>query len=159
MTYAIQMPRLETDLDQQLELRAIERLREWYDYQFTKLPELSPMDYLMSNDVEVVAGIEIKTRKETPEQIKEYGKLILKWRKYQELNAIGQLLHIPTYVLFAFENSEGQLSLLNIQALEKTNPKPADPPIRRNYRGLACDEEPVIYFDWHLLTIVREPHA
>lgn len=146
------MPRLETELDQQLERRAIERLTHAYDYTAIKLPDLSPMDYLIADGSEIIAGVEIKTRKESPEQIRQYGKLILKWRKYQELNAISQLLHIPTYVLFAFENSEGQLSMLNIQALEKTNPKPADPPIRRNYRGLACDEEPVIYFDWSLLT-------
>ena len=154
MTCETQMPRLETELDQQLERRAIERFTRWYDYNPIKLPELSSMDYLIADGENIIAGIEIKTRKETPEQIKEYGKLILKWRKYQELHAIGELLNIPTYVLFAFENSEGQLSLLHIPTLALTNPKPEDPPVRRNFRGLACDEEPVVYFDWHLLTEV-----
>jgi len=148
------MPRLETELDQKLERRAIERFTRWYDYNAIKLPELSAMDYLIADGENIIAGIEIKTRKETPEQIKEYGKLILKWRKYQELDAIGELLNIPTYVLFAFENSEGELALLHIPTLALCNPKPEDPPVRRNFRGLACDEEPVIYFDWDLLTEV-----
>lgn len=152
MTYAIQMPRLETELDQKLERRAIERLTHCYDYTAIKLPDLSPMDYLIADGPEIIAGVEIKTRKESPEQIRQYGKLILKWRKYQELHVLGELLNIPTYVLFAFENSEGQLSMLKIETLAQTNPKPQDPPVRRNYRGLACDEEPVIYFDWSLLT-------
>lgn len=150
------MPILQTDLDAQLELRAITRLNQWYDYTFIKLPEMSAMDYLMASGSEMVAGIEIKTRKETPEQIKEYGKLILKWRKYEELLLISKLLNIQTYVLFAFENSEGGLSMLNIQTLQKTNPHPAQPPIRKNYRGLATDEEPVIYFDWGLLIEVAD---
>jgi len=150
------VPVLQTDLDAQLELRAITRLQQWYDYTFIKLPEMSAMDYLMASGTEMVAGIEIKTRKETPEQIKEYGKLILKWRKYEELLLISKLLNLPTYVLFAFENAEGELSMLNIDTLRKTDPQPAQPPIRKNYRGLATDEEPVIYFDWQLLIEVAD---
>ena len=159
MTYAIQMPRLETELDQQLERRAMNRLTRWYDYNAIKLPELSAMDYLIADGQNIIAGIEIKTRKETPEQIREYGKLILKWRKYQELHAIGELMNIPTYVLFAFENSEGELAMLHIPTLALSNPKPEDPPVRRNFRGLACDEEPVIYFDWDLLNTIVERNA
>ena len=153
------MPRLETELDQQLERRAMNRLTRWYDYNAIKLPELSAMDYLIADGQNIIAGIEIKTRKETPEQIREYGNLILKWRKYQELHAIGELMNIPTYVLFAFENSEGELAMLHIPTLALTNPIPEDPPIRRNFRGLACDEEPVIYFDWDLLNTIVERNA
>ena len=146
------MPILQTDLDAQLELRAIQRLTEQYHYTPIKLPEMSAMDYLIAEDGKVVAGIEIKTRKESPEQIKQYGKLILKWRKYQELNNIANLMNIPTYVLFAFENSEGSLQMLPIRNI--IDPKPEDPPRRKNYRGLATDEEPVIYCDWSLLNEV-----
>lgn len=145
------MPILQTDLDAQLELRAITRLCEIYDYQPIKLPDLSAIDYLIASEGKIVAGVEIKTRKESPEQIQQYGNLILKWRKYQELHSISELMQIPTYVLFAFNNAEGQLSILNIETLHKTQPQPEDPPRRKNYRGLACDEEPVIYFDWGLL--------
>lgn len=146
------MPILQTDLDAQLELRAIQRLTEQYHYTPIKLPEMSAMDYLIAEDGKVVAGIEIKTRKESPEQIKQYGNIILKWRKYQELNTIANLMNIPTYVLFAFENSEGSLQMLKIANI--IDPKPEDPPRRKNYRGLATDEEPVIYVDWSLLNEV-----
>lgn len=143
------MPILQTALDAELELRAIQRLSEVYDYCPIKMPDLSAIDYFMADADKLVAGIEIKTRKESPEQIKQYGKLILKWRKYQELKQISELMQVPTFVLFAFENSEGELSLLDIRHL--SDPQPAEPPVRRNYRGLACDAEPVIYFDWELL--------
>ena len=152
-------PILQTELDAQLELRAIQRLTRWYDYKPIKLPEMAAMDYLIADEQEVIAGVEIKTRKESPEQIKQYGKLILKWRKYEELLAIGEILNIPTYVLFAFENAEGQLSMLNIKNLHASDPKPQTPPRRKNYRGLATDEEPVIYFDWELLTEAVERNA
>lgn len=145
------MPILQTTLDAQLELRAITRLCEIYEYDSIKMPDLSAIDYLISQDGKLLAGVEIKTRKESPEQIKQYGNLILKWRKYQELKSISELMQIPTFVLFAFNNAEGQLALLNIETLRKTQPEPEDPPRRKNYRGLACDEEPVIYFDWGLL--------
>lgn len=149
------MPILQTDLDAQLEKRAIDRLSRAYDRTPIKLPDLSAMDYLLADGDKLVAGIEIKTRKESPAQIKQYGNLILKWRKYEELKVISQTLNIPTFVLFAFENAEGELALLNIAHLSDSNPVPQTPPVRRNYRGLACDEEPVIYFDWALLTTVN----
>ena len=149
------MPILQTDLDAQLEKRAIDRLSRVYDRTPIKLPDLSAMDYLLADGDKLVAGIEIKTRKESPEQIKQYGNLILKWRKYEELKLISQILNIPTFVLFAFENAEGELALLNIANL--IDPIAQTPPVRRNYRGLACDEEPVIYFDWNLLLHVDKP--
>lgn len=148
------MPILQTERDAQLELRAIERLCEAFDYCPVKMPDLSAIDYFIQFEGQLVAGIEIKTRKESPEQIKQYGKLILKWRKYQELKQISELTQLPTYVLFAFENAEGQLALLDIRHLE--NPKPETPPVRRNFRGLACDEEPVIYYDWDNLLWVAD---
>lgn len=148
------MPILQTNLDAELELRAIQRLCSEYNYYPVKMPDLSAIDYFVSFEGNLVAGIEIKTRKESPEQIKRYGKLILKWRKYQELKQISELTQLPTYVLFAFDNAEGQLALLDIRHLK--DPKPETPPVRRNYRGLACDEEPVIYFDWDNLLWVAD---
>jgi len=148
------MPILQTELDAELELRAIQRFSEAFDYYPVKMPDLSAIDYFVAHEAKLVAGIEIKTRKESPERIKQYGKLILKWRKYQELKLLSELTNIPTYVLFAFENAEGQLALLDIRHL--TNPIPQQPPVRRNYRGLACDEEPVVYFDWDLLLWVAD---
>lgn len=149
------MPILQTELDARLELRAIQRFSELFDYCPVKMPDLSAIDYFVSFEGNLVAGIEIKTRKESPEQIKQYGKLILKWRKYQELKQISELTQLPTYVLFAFGNAEGELALLPISNLSDTNPIPETPPVRRNYRGLPCDEEPVIYFDWDLLLRVE----
>lgn len=148
------MPILQTEQDAKLELRAIERFCEAFDYCSVKMPDLSAIDYFIQFEGNLVAGIEIKTRKESPEQIKQYGKLILKWRKYQELKQISELTQLPTYVLFAFENAEGQLALLDIRHL--TDPQPETPPVRRNFRRLACDEEPVIYFDWDLLLWVAD---
>lgn len=148
------MPILQTELDEQLELRAIQRFSEAFDYYPVKMPELSVIDYFVATEGKLAAGIEVKTRKESPEQIKQYGKLILKYRKYEELKLISELTNIPTYVLFAFENAEGQLALLDIRHL--TSPKPETPPVRCNFRGLACDEEPVIYFDWDTLLWVAD---
>lgn len=144
---------LETDKDRVLEARAIERFCQITHTEPEKLPPLSAMDYLIKDFGDIRFGIEIKTRKETVEQVKKYGGLILKYRKYEELLHIGGLLNIPTYVLFAFENSEGDLLLLNVEDIQ--NPEPKDPPVRRNFRGLATDEEPVLYVDWELLCQVK----
>lgn len=145
---------LETTKDSDLEQLAIERLAKAYNLTTIKMPQFSAIDYITQG--RIVAGVEIKTRKETPQQIREYGKPILKWRKYEELLTLSELMKMNVYVLFAFENAQGEMFTLSIKELAKTNPLPKDPPIRRNYRGLACDEEPVIYFDWDLLIQVGD---
>lgn len=143
---------LETTKDIDLEQIAIERLAKAYSLTTIKMPQFSAIDYITQG--RIVAGVEIKTRKESAEAIREYGKPILKWRKYQELLTLSELMSINVYVLFAFENAQGEMFTLNIRELAKTDPLPESPPKRKNPRNLACDDEPVIYFDWELLVKV-----
>lgn len=140
---------LETKQDKNLERRAIGRFTALTQTEAIELPQMSAMDYLIMSYGEVVAGVEVKTRKETPEVVKAYGGIILKYRKYQELTQLGELLNLPVFVLFAFENSEGDLLLLDVRKIK--NPEPQEPPVRKNYRGLATDEESVLFIDWGLL--------
>lgn len=143
------MPILETPKDKSLERRAVGRFTEQTHTEAIELPPLSAVDYFIMDFGQLKAGLEIKTRKETPQQVRSYGGLILKYRKYLELKQIGELLNISTYVLFAFENSEGDLCTVNIG--DVIDPRPQTPPARKNYRGLACDEEPVLYLDWSIV--------
>lgn len=140
---------LETPKDKSLERRAVGRFTSITTTEAIEMPRMSAVDYLIKDFGEVAAGLEVKTRKETPQVVMGYGGLILKNRKYLELKQIGELLNLPMYVLFAFENSEGDLLLLNVNSI--TNPEPRDPPKRKNYRGLATDEELVLFVDWELL--------
>jgi len=147
---------LETDADRALEARTMQRIIEASRQGATavKLPALAVIDYLVAVDGVIAAGIEIKTRKETMEKIQTYGGLMLKHRKVHELNTLGEALQAPMIVAFAFENGEGPVLFAGTKQLETLEPVP--PPPRRNYRGLACDEEPVIFLDWdkHLLRYV-----
>ena len=147
---------LETDADRALEARTMERImansRE--GAASVKLPPLAAIDYVVSVDGVVVAGIEIKTRKETMEKIKSYGGLMLKHRKVVELNSLSDILQAPMIVAFAFENGEGPVLFATTKDL--TDLEPTAPPPRRNFRGLACDDEFVIFLDWdkHLIRFV-----
>lgn len=147
---------LETDADRALEGRAMQRIMAASrdSAVAVKLPPLSAIDYLVAVDGEVAAGIEIKTRKETMDRVRSYGGLMLKHRKVLELNALGEALRAPMIVAFAFESGEGPVMFASTENL--TGLEPAAPPRRRNYRGLACDEEPVIFLDWdeHLVRYV-----
>ena len=140
--------RLETEEDRRLEEKAISRIlgasREADSA--TKMPELSALDYLLTKNEEAIAGIEIKTRKESDEQVKTYGGLMLKYRKLVELQDISRILRLPCYVAFLFENASGHVYLLDVATI--VDPQPVTPPPRKNFRGLPCDEEPVIYLDW-----------
>lgn len=111
-----------------------------------KLPPLSPVDYLLGRDSQITAGIEIKTRKETVEQVQSYGGLMLKHRKLVEMQTLASLLRTRCHVAFCFENAEGPILLADVDLI--TDLQPETPPDRRNYRGLSCDEEPVVYLDW-----------
>ena len=145
---------LETLKDKSLERRAIGRFTSLTTTEAIEMPRMSAVDYFIKDFGEEAAGLEVKTRKETPAIVKGYGGLILKNRKYLELKQIGELLNTPMFVLFAFENSEGELLLLNVNSI--TNPEPRDPPVRKNYRGLATDEELVLFIDWDLLRPVTK---
>lgn len=147
---------LETDADRALENRTMQRILDASESAATavKLPALSAIDYLVAVEGVVVAGIEIKTRKETMEKIQSYGGLMLKHRKITELNSLGEFLQAPMIVAFAFENGEGPVLFAGTKQLETL--EPVAPPPRRNYRGLACDDEPVVFLDWdkHLLRYI-----
>ena len=139
---------LETDADRSLERRTIDRLMitMWYESRPVQMPPLSAIDYIIEVDGRARVGIEIKTRKESVDQIRSYGGLMLKHRKLVELQTIGNLLQLPIECVFAFDNAEGQIHIAYPDQL--TGLEPQAPPRRRNYRGLACDEEPVVYLDW-----------
>lgn len=140
--------RLETDNDRHLEATAIQRILNAANPGFTavSLPALSAMDYLLVKDQQATTGIEIKTRKEPVEQVRKYGGLMLKHRKLLEIAQLAEILRINGYVAFCFENATGPILLAEPRKLLHLTP--TTPPPRRNYRGLACDEEPVVYLDW-----------
>lgn len=139
---------LETDSDRRLERRTIERILTICEDGSTavQLPPLSAVDYMIVSKGRITNAVEIKTRKESVEQIRAYGGLMLKHRKLLELQRITELMQVPVMVAFAFDNAEGQIHCAYPQLI--TDVEPQIPPRRRNYRGLACDEEPVVYLDW-----------
>ena len=148
-------PILETQHDKALEGEAIRRILETAapETSAVSLPALSAIDYLLVKDQQVTAGVEIKTRKETVEQIRSYGGLMLKHRKLVEMAALSEMLRARCFVAFCFENSQGPILLAEPSRL--TDLPPVTPPPRRNFRGLPCDEEPVVYLDWdtHLVRL------
>ena len=139
---------LETDTDRTLEQATIDRILSIATAGTTavQLPPLSAVDYLLIKDGTATVGIEIKTRKESVDQIRGYGGLMLKHRKVLELQQISTLLQIRVIVVFAFDNATGPILICEPATL--TDLEPETPPRRRNYRGLPCDEEPVVYLDW-----------
>ena len=140
---------LETFSDKKLEARTIERILSIAkpNTVASRFPDLSVVDFILTRNGSAVSLIEIKTRKETVEQIKNYGGLILKHRKLTELQTLATFTNTSTYVIFAFENGEGPIMLCDV--MDVTNVQPQPPPERRNYRGLPCDEEHVIFLDWN----------
>jgi hypothetical protein len=140
--------RLETEADMILELRTIERLLTRASDKTTaqRLPPMSAVDFILVREGNATGLIEVKTRKETVERIKSYGGLMLKHKKLTELQTLANLMNIPTFVVFSFENAEG--ALLVCDPVKITDRQPVAPPVRRNFRGLACDDDPVIFLDW-----------
>jgi len=137
---------LETDNDRACERRVIDRLaRRNTATTYIQLPSFSACDYLAVSRFGYATGlIEVKTRKETPEQIRKFGGLILKQRKAQELASIGKLLNLPAYVMFGFEDGNGALMQCDIGLLSDKQPVLTG----RRDRNLATDEEPVILLNW-----------
>lgn len=146
---------LETAADRQLEEKAISRVVQnaRSGTKAYRMNDFSCVDYMLTLNGEITAAVEIKTRKESVEQIKSYGGLILKHRKLIELHNLHRMLRVPCVVAFAFENAEGPIAICLAYSILDLEPK--DPPKRRNFRGLECDEEPVVYLDWdkHLIWI------
>jgi hypothetical protein len=142
------MPTLETHTDEQAETLVIERLLPHFPEhsQAVKSPKKAFVDYFLAQHGEIKLALEIKTRKQTPEQIKQYGGLMLKHRKLLELQTFATLMHMPVYLVYGFEKGFGQILTGNVSNM--TGLTPYDPPPRNNYRGLACDLEQVVYLDW-----------
>jgi hypothetical protein len=140
--------RLETSADMVLEARTIERLLTIASEGTSadRLPPMSAVDFILIRGGTATGLVEVKTRKESLERIKSYGGLMLKHKKLTELQTLSSLMNIPTFVVFAFENAEGPLLVCDPRQI--TDAQPVAPPTRRNYRGLACDEDPVIFLDW-----------
>lgn len=139
---------LETDNDRSLERVTINRILELSAYGTTavQLPPLSAVDYFLVKDGKVTHGIEIKTRKESVEQIRGYGGLMLKHRKVLELQQIKNLMQIYALCVFSFENAKGEIYYCDVTTISGLVPQ--TPPRRRNFRGLPCDDEPVVFLDW-----------
>lgn len=140
--------KLETTADIILEARTIHRLLTIASEGTSaeRLPVMSAVDFILIRDGLATGLIEVKTRKESLERIQSYGGLMLKHKKLTELQTLSSLLNISTFVVFAFDNAEGPLLLCDSTKI--INPDPVTPPVRRNFRGLACDEDPVVMLDW-----------
>ncbi len=124
---------LETDTDRGLERRTIERILSIAKpgTEALQMPALSAVDYLLLRDGRATMALEIKTRKESMEQIRAYGGLMLKQRKAQELHTISSLTQLQVLCVFAFDNAEGQILICDPSTLTDLEPLP--PPRRRNY--------------------------
>lgn len=138
---------LETNVDKILEHRVIERIEaaNW-SMQAIEMPPFSVVDYCLTRAGDICALLEVKVRKPTIETVKGYGGLMLKERKITELNQLSDLLRLPSFVAFAFEQGEGPILLCDVRRL--TGLPAVEPPERRNYRGLECDQDPVVMLDW-----------
>lgn len=141
------MPILETKADRLLQYKTVYRLEEIYpQFTFIEMPERALMDYLVVNGCRAAMFLEIKTRKESMNQIKQYGGLMLKQRKIDEALDLANALQVQSYFLWTFDNGDGTIVRANAKDLKGLEGH--TPPRRRNYRGLACDDELVVYLDW-----------
>ncbi len=147
---------LETERDRTVEEFVMDRMvRELtIEARPIRLPRMAACDFLLDYGTEIRVGLEIKSRKEPMEKVRGYGGLMLKHRKLVELQDLSRMLAMSVAVVFAFENGRGPI--LIAYPFNITDVEPVTPPPRRNYRGLACDEEPVVYLDWdrHLKRIL-----
>lgn len=138
---------LETDLDRSYERRVVERLRsvDTTPLQYVSMPAYSAVDYLrVDENSRLVDFIEVKTRKESAEQVRTYGGLLLKQRKLEELQAIASMTRVPARVVFAFNNAEGAILAADVSHIQFKTPVLTG----RRDRGLATDEEPVVLLNW-----------
>lgn len=148
------MPILETTLDRGLQYKTIKRLKAMRpEDDFIEMPKLALMDYLVLRDGTPIKWLEIKTRKESVDQIKRYGGLLLKHRKIAESIAMADAIKVEAFFLWTFDNGDGPMMVANPRKLLNLVPQP--PRERKNARNLACDKEYVVYLDWdeHLTRI------
>jgi hypothetical protein len=137
---------LETAIDRDREELTIMRLTHRTGSQAHRLPSFSVADYMITSENTVKSFVELKIRKETEEQVRSYGGIMFKHKKLQTLQQLSALTNTPVIIVFAFENGTG--TICGAAASKIPNYTPETPPRRRNYRGLATDEEAVIYLDW-----------
>lgn len=143
------MPTLETQHDKTLEELATERYLSRFSVPFDVVSTLpfSNIDKLATFQGTLVMAFEIKTRKQSANDIRRYPEgLLIKSRKLQEMQAVAKLLNITSRIVFAFENAQGEIwecRTETLPPLPEHNPKP-----RNNYRNLACDLDPVCYLQW-----------
>jgi hypothetical protein len=141
---------LETETDRTGEQATINRFIERCgpNYQAIGTLPFAIIDYALIHNNRITNYLEIKNRKESRDQVQQYGGLMLKHRKVLELHALAEQMKTPTHVVYGFNSGHGEIWIATVSDLIGLMPQ--DPPRRRNYRGLACDEEPVIYLDWSL---------
>lgn len=137
--------RLETASDRAIEQKVAQRLAQAVPGAFYALPPFSAVDYMQVQDGVVVGLWEIKSRKETPEQVSAYGDLLLKQNKWLELRDLERKLRIPVTVVFAFMNGDGPL----LTARPALLPDRPGVSTGRRDRNLETDLMPVVLLDWH----------
>lgn len=139
---------LETDKDRDVEGFVMERMIRDLDIhaKAIRLPRMSACDFFLDYGNLIRVGLEIKTRKESVQTIQGYGGLMLKHRKLTEMQALARMLAMDILIAFAFENGTGPIMIADPSKIHDV--QPVTPPARRNFRGLACDDEPVVYLDW-----------
>lgn len=145
---------LETRSDKFKEELVVRRLfNENPEVQWFSFPQFSAVDYIGIRDRAVESVMEVKTRKESMQAVRQYpGGLLLKRRKFEEIAQLEALLNTPAYVVFGFSNGTG-----HVLAARPAQLKPREDVLTgRRARGLATDEEPVVLLDWdtELITLL-----
>ena len=114
-----------------------------------RFPAFSFCDYIVCQDDDVLMAVEVKVRKESMLALKQYPEgLWLRYDKYQKLKAFAESSNVPTIIVFAFDNGEGDLRFCEPSMLEQV--KPFTPKPRLNGRDAPGDFAPVIGLDWDL---------
>ena len=116
------------------------------DHKHFRMPPYSVVDYVLTRGDTIRSFMELKIRKEPMLQVQSYGGLMLKHRKITDLNDLREATKTEVWIVFAFDNGTGEVLAAKPENLLDLPLE--DPPRRRNYRGLATDEEPVCYLDW-----------
>jgi hypothetical protein len=143
------MPTLETTSDKDLEAIATERYVNCFSVPLQVVHTLafSNVDKLAIHNGHAVMAFEIKTRKQSAQQIRQYPEgLLIKARKVEEMQQIARLLNVTARIVFAFDNAHGEIwecQTEKLPELPQHTPKP-----RSNFRDLACDLDPVCYLQW-----------
>lgn len=140
------------------ELVVVQRLLETLNdgtvaYRF---PPFSFCDYIFCRGDDVVMAVEVKVRKESMLQIKQYPEgLWFRLDKYQKMKAFAEASTVKTFTVFAFDNGVGDLRFCEPSTLTRINPFIPKP--RLNGRDAPGDDAPVIGLDWDCDLTKRMP--